>query len=204
MRILTRKIIRNSLPVVMIRLIVFLGNPGKQYEYTRHNAGWMVLSHVPFDRTPVFQNKFNGEFGQASLAGRQVYLLKPATLMNNSGKSTAACMNFYKIPPEEVLVVHDDLELAFGDIRPKTGGGMGGHNGLKSIMDALGTGDFPRLYIGIGRPEAGTGVVDHVLSPPAESEQPRYDRAIADASEALAMLESTPIERVMNEVNRRL
>ena len=147
----------------MIRLIVFLGNPGKQYEKTRHNAGWMVFPCLSFDASPVFQNKFNGEFAKVSLENRQVFLLKPGTFMNNSGKSVAACMNFFKIAPEEMLVVHDDLELEFGMMQLKTGGGLGGHNGLKSIVQAVGGRDFHRLKIGISRP-ARESVSSYVLS----------------------------------------
>ena len=166
-------------------LICFLGNPGKQYEKTRHNAGWMVLPHLIFDTTPGFQGKFNGSYAKASLENRQVILLKPGTLMNNSGKSVAACMNFFKFSPEEILVVHDDLELEFGEVRLKTGGGLGGHNGLKSIVQSIGSRDFHRLRFGISRPSRGS-VSSYVLSRFSPEEEIKLGTLLQTAAEMIS------------------
>lgn len=140
----------------MVKLLVFLGNPGKEYEKTRHNVGWIVCSHAY--GTVSWTEKFHGLIAQAE--GRR--LLKPGTYMNESGRSVRACMDFYGIAPEEVLVVHDDLELPFGTVRLQSGGGLQGHNGLKSIKQHAGSDDFLRLRIGIGRP-ARESVASYVL-----------------------------------------
>ena len=149
--------------MIPIRLICFLGNPGREYRYTRHNAPWMLIEYIPFDTVPVWQNKFKGMFAKTGLQHRQVVLLKPEVYMNKSGESLQLCMTFFKIPGEEILVVHDDLELPFGDVRIKKGNGLGGHNGLRSVSAVLGSREFHRLRIGIGRPDRGP-VSSYVLS----------------------------------------
>ena len=168
----------------MIQLIVLLGNPGTVYEKTRHNAGWMLLPHIPFDAPPRFQRKFFGEFAPAHLFSRQIMVLKPSTLMNNSGKSVAACMSFYKTAPGGLLVVHDDLELPFGESRLKQGGGLGGHNGLKSIVRSIGTEDFHRLRFGISRPQRGS-VSSYVLSRFSPEEEAVLESHLQKAAELL-------------------
>ena len=146
-----------------IRLICFLGNPGKEHRYNRHNAAWMLIEHISFDTELVWRNKFNGVFTKTDLQRRQMVLLKPEVYMNRSGESLQSCMTFFKIPRDKILVVHDDLELPFGDVRCKQGGGLGGHNGLRSVSAVLGSRDFHRLRIGIGRPHHGS-VSSYVLS----------------------------------------
>ena len=161
------------------RLIVGLGNPGAEYAATRHNVGfWFVDQLASQLKTSLaIQPKF---FGMAGRAG-ELWLLEPSTFMNRSGQAVAAPANFYKISPEEILVVHDDLDLAPGALRLKQGGGNGGHNGLKDIQAKLSTPDFWRLRIGIGHPRSlglNQQVVDFVLHPPRKEEQPDIERGI--------------------------
>jgi peptidyl-tRNA hydrolase, PTH1 family len=162
------------------RLIVGLGNPGAEYEATRHNVGfWLVdqfADKLKANLAP--QGKF---FGRTARAG-ELWLLQPTTFMNRSGQSVAALANFYKIAPDEILVVHDDLDLPPGGIRLKQGGGNGGHNGLKDIQARLGTPDFWRLRLGIGHPRElnlAQQVADFVLHPPRKEEMPVIEHALA-------------------------
>ncbi|HJW04233.1 MAG TPA: aminoacyl-tRNA hydrolase [Azospira sp.] len=161
------------------RLIVGLGNPGAEYEDTRHNAGFWFVDQLARDlKTHLAPQK--NFFGLVAKAG-DVWLLQPTTFMNRSGQSVAALARFYKIAPEEVLVVHDELDLLPGAIRLKQGGGNGGHNGLKDIQAQLGTPDFWRLRLGIGHPRSlnlKQEVVDFVLHRPRHEEQQEIDRAI--------------------------
>lgn len=151
-------------------LIVGLGNPGTEYGETRHNSGFMLVDRYCEKRgISLSQAKFQGKFGTARCNGRNVIFLKPQTFMNLSGKSVVACMQFYHIGSANLLVIHDELDLAVGDIRIKQGGGSGGHNGLKSIMTLTGRADFDRLRIGIGRPEHND-VVNYVLGRYPEGE----------------------------------
>ncbi len=146
-------------------LIVGLGNPGKEYEATRHNIGFMVVDRLAERwRAPKLQSKFKGEFAQTTIAGEPSLLLKPATYMNLSGQSVQAAMAFYKVPLEAIVVVHDDLDLELGQIKLKRGGGAGGHNGLKSIDQSVGAA-YVRVRGGVGHPGGRERVVSHVLSP---------------------------------------
>ena len=138
----------------MIQLAVFLGNPGKNHADTRHNTAWMLTEHLP-DRPP-WREKFRGRIAETTIHGAQLRLLMPLTFMNRSGESVGAAMHFYRIPSPQLIVVHDDIELPFGTIAPRFGGSVAGHNGLRSIRSALGTNQFHRLRIGIGRPNRGT------------------------------------------------
>lgn len=161
------------------RLIVGLGNPGAEYEATRHNVGfWFVDQLADQLKTSLApQPKF---FGRAGRAG-ELWLLQPTTYMNRSGQAVAALANFYKITPAEILVVHDDLDLPPGGIRLKQGGGNGGHNGLKDIQARLGTPDFWRLRLGIGHPRTlnlSQQVADFVLHPPRREEMPAIEQAL--------------------------
>lgn len=140
----------------MIKMIVFLGNPGLQYKNTRHNAGWMCCDFINEIRYENWQKKFKGSWLSYGHGDKKVIFLKPETYMNKSGESVIAAATFFKIKPEEILIVHDDLEQKYGIISFRTGGGLGGHNGLKSISAHLGTKDFHRFRIGIGRPVHGS------------------------------------------------
>ena len=144
-------------------LIVGLGNPGSEYDGTRHNAGFMVVDrYCAKHGISLSQSKFQGIFGTSRQGGRTVVFLKPQTYMHLSGKSVVACMQFYHIECANILVIHDELDLPVGDLRVKQGGGSGGHNGLKSIINLTGHSDFNRMRIGIGRPEHGD-VINYVL-----------------------------------------
>ncbi len=166
---------------IVIRLVVFLGNPGKEYERTRHNIGWLVADALPFASELAWREKFKGL--TSTRAGTT--FLKPTTFMNRSGESVAACASFFRIAPGEMLVVHDDMERPFGRVELRSGGGLGGHNGLRDIVRVLGTPDFVRLRCGISRPARGNPS-SHVLgrfSPEEEAELPEM------LSQAAALLE---------------
>ncbi len=137
-------------------LIVFLGNPGDEYKKTRHNAGFLVADFFEENKNIVWKQKFKAQFAQTNISGNKIFLLKPQTFMNKSGESVVPAMQFFKINPKNIIVIHDDLETKFGEISFKKGGGLAGHNGLKSIAQKIGTKDFLRLKIGIGRPQKGS------------------------------------------------
>lgn len=147
----------------MISLVVGLGNPGLEYEYTRHNIGFMAMDNFSFDSKLNWTRKFKGLYASVNLHGAKVHFLKPQTFMNLSGESISQCAGFFKIPAEEILVVHDELDIPFGTLILKKGGGLAGHNGLKSTAKCLGTQDFLRLRLGIDRPTRGS-VSSYVLS----------------------------------------
>lgn len=148
-------------------LVAGLGNPGRQYERTRHNAGWMVADELARRHGGSFRGKFSGQLAETRLDELRLALLKPETYMNESGRSIGAARKFFKADPADVLVVHDDVDLEPGRLQAKFGGGLAGHNGLRSIAQSLGTNDFLRLRIGVGRPGRGDrrSVADYVLDP---------------------------------------
>lgn len=172
-----------------IRLIVGLGNPGSEYEQTRHNAGFWLIDQL---RVSLQRDKnFNALVGKTRIAGEEVWLLEPQTFMNRSGQSVGAICRFYKITPDQVLVVHDELDMLPGVAKLKKGGSSGGHNGLKDITAALGTQDYWRLRIGIGHPRTlnlNQGVADFVLHRPRKEEQPLIDEAIAKSLDVLPLM----------------
>lgn len=167
--------------------VVFLGNPGKEYARTRHNAGFLLAeARRP---QPEWQGKFKGEWASELVGSRKVYLLKPQTFMNLAGESVRPMTDFFKLAPESWVAVHDDIDLPFGEVRFQAGGGLGGHNGLRSLKQHLGTDAFFRLRIGVGRPARGD-VASFVLArftPDEEIELERIlDRAAAVLRDALA------------------
>jgi peptidyl-tRNA hydrolase, PTH1 family len=166
----------------MIRLLVGLGNPGPEYVFTRHNVGWLYLDALTREEHPSWQEKFNGAFTRQVIAGESRYLLKPLTFMNRSGHSVSTMMQYFNIRADEILVIHDDLELPFGTIAYKYSGGLGGHNGLRSLTAQLGSPDFGRLRIGIGRP-AHNNITAYVLGPFPKEEESQLD-AIFDLATA--------------------
>lgn len=165
-----------------IKMIVGLGNIGAEYEHTRHNAGFWFVDELAWQMKAVFKNekKFFGDVARVD----DLWLLKPDTYMNLSGKSVSALAQFYKIQPEEILVVHDELDIPCGQIRFKLGGGNGGHNGLKDIQAKLGTPNFYRLRLGIGHPGDRNLVVGFVLNKPPAAERQLIDDAIAKSLRA--------------------
>jgi PTH1 family peptidyl-tRNA hydrolase len=166
-----------------IRLIVGLGNPGREYESTRHNVGFLWVDELARLQNLGFRSeaKFHGLTARGQLHGHEVLLLKPQTFMNVSGRSVGALAQFYKISPEEMLVVHDELDLPPGVARLKIGGGHGGHNGLKDIIAHLGNRDFWRLRIGIGHPGERSEVSNYVLNDPRREERELIDEAMQKA-----------------------
>jgi PTH1 family peptidyl-tRNA hydrolase len=168
-----------------IRLIVGLGNPGREYETTRHNVGFRWLDELARLQNLSFKNeaKFHGLAARGQLHGHEMLLLKPQTFMNASGRSVGALVQFYKIEPAEILVVHDELDLPPGVARLKLGGGHGGHNGLKDIIAHLGTRDFWRLRLGIGHPGEGADVAGYVLNNPRKEERELIDEAMQRAQD---------------------
>src|ERR687884_1845915 len=148
-------------------LVAGLGNPGREYEQTRHNVGWLVADGLARRHGGSFRSKFSGRVAEVRLGDLRLALLKPETYMNESGRSVGAAARFYKVPPEQTLLVHDDVDLEEGRLQARLGGGLAGHNGLRSIAQHLRTNDFLRLRIGVGRPGRGDPrpVADYVLSP---------------------------------------
>ena len=182
---------RRRAPVSSFDLLVAgLGNPGGQYARTRHNVGWLVVDEVAERHGGTFRGKFSGRLSEVRVGESRVALLKPETYMNESGRSIAAATSFFKVEPEAVMVVHDDVDLEEGRLQARSGGGLAGHNGLRSIADAMGTQDFLRLRIGVGRPERGDPrpVADWVLSafPPETDVDALVGRA-ADAVESVVL-----------------
>jgi peptidyl-tRNA hydrolase, PTH1 family len=146
-------------------LVAGLGNPGREYERTRHNVGWLVADELARRHGGSFRGKFSGQLAETRLDELRLALLKPETYMNESGRSIGAAGRFFKVDPGDLLVVHDDVDLEPGRLQARLGGGLAGHNGLRSIAQALGTNDFLRLRIGVGRPGRGDrrSVADYVL-----------------------------------------
>lgn len=174
-----------------IRLIVGLGNPGSEYRGTRHNAGADFVDALARRSGITLQadSKFFGLTGRITLSGHDLRLLIPTTFMNRSGKSVAAMAGFYKIPPDQILIAHDELDIPAGSARFKRGGGHGGHNGLRDVVPALGNNrDFYRLRIGIGHPGHASKVTGFVLGTPSQVDRSRMDASIDEAIDALPLL----------------
>lgn len=184
-----------------------MGNPGAEYEANRHNVGFLVLDALSRRvHAEVNQRKFEGRLGQGTLGKRRLLLFKPETLMNASGTALARAARFYKLAPVDMLVIHDELDLPFGRLQLKKGGGTGGHRGLDSIIDWLGSEDFARLRFGIGKPEgpgAKDRVVGYVLSDFSAEEQRALPELIARAAEAAEIWSLEGLAAAMNRFNRR-
>jgi PTH1 family peptidyl-tRNA hydrolase len=188
-----------------INLIVGLGNPGARYADTRHNAGFQFIDAIIGDLGTGLSpsTRFQGDIGQGSLQGHAVRLLAPNTFMNRSGAAVAQAVNFYKLALQQVLVVHDELDLPPGTVRLKRGGGAGGHNGLRDIIDCLGSPDFLRLRIGIGHPGRASEVTNYVLRPAPAEEQELIEEAIQAARRELPAIVSGDLERAMHALHSR-
>jgi len=187
-------------------IVVGLGNPGPQYAATRHNLGFMVVDALGARAGGVqFRSKFHGDLAEVRLASGPATLLKPLTYMNGSGRSVQAALAFFKLPPSELLVVHDELDLSFGDLRLKAGGGDAGHNGLKSITQQLGTSEYPRLRVGIGKPPPGFrgSGADFVLEGFRPAEKAELDPLVERAADAVELVAKHGLAAAMNTTNRR-
>jgi peptidyl-tRNA hydrolase, PTH1 family len=182
-------------------LVVGLGNPGREYARHRHNAGWMVVEELARRHGASWKSKFSGQLAELRLDGHRVALLKPETYMNESGRSVAAAARFYKVEPDAILVVHDEGDFDLGRLQARKGGGLAGHNGLRSIAQHLKTPDFMRLRIGVGRPERGDPrpLADYVLS--NFEAHDNADALIARAADAIEMLDAEGLDRAQAQFN---
>ncbi|MGH8283539.1 MAG: aminoacyl-tRNA hydrolase [Gammaproteobacteria bacterium] len=189
---------------MQIQLVVGLGNPGAEYVLTRHNAGFWFVDALARAHGARFsqERKFSGDVCRLSISGHDLRLLKPATFMNRSGQSVQALAAYLKLTPEAILVAHDDLDLPVGVVRLKQGGGHGGHNGLKDIMDHLGE-SFSRLRFGIGRPPHGQEVIDYVLHRPGEEDQSKNMEAVVAAMAVMPRILAGEMEKAMHELHSR-
>jgi PTH1 family peptidyl-tRNA hydrolase len=190
-----------------IPLIVGLGNPGREYAATRHNLGWLALDELCTHATIPggFKKKFQGEFAKGAIGGRECVFLRPETYMNESGRSVQGAVSFFHAAPGDVIVLHDELDLPFGEVRVKLGGGHAGHNGLRSLIQNLGTADFVRVRMGVGRPPPSFAgeVADFLLSTFFAEERPQVPDIVTGGVAAVRKILSDGLERAMNEINTR-
>jgi PTH1 family peptidyl-tRNA hydrolase len=183
-------------------LVVGLGNPGERYARTRHNAGAMVVDELLERADAKLKSHKSGNLiAEVTLAGERVVLARPTTYMNESGRPVRELARWYKIPPESIIVVHDEIDVPFGEIRVKVGGGTAGHNGLSSIVNHLSTKDFTRVRVGVGRPR-GEGV-EHVLGEFSGAQRKELPHVIDRAADAVERILEAGAERAMNEVNTK-
>ena len=184
-------------------LVVGLGNPGREYAANRHNVGWMVVDELARRHDGSFRSKFDGRLAEVRIDGHKVALLKPETYMNESGRSVKAAMRFFKLEPDAVLVVHDESDLEPGRLQARRGGGLAGHNGLRSVAGHLGTPEFLRLRVGVGRPGRGDPrpLADYLLSDFEPHEDP--DRLVRQAAEAVELLDAEGLEAAQQRINDR-
>jgi peptidyl-tRNA hydrolase, PTH1 family len=182
-------------------LVAGLGNPGREYALNRHNVGWMVVEELARRHDASFRGKFSGQLGEVRVGDEKLALLKPETFMNESGRSIAAAARFFKVEPEAILIVHDDVDLEPGRLQARQGGGLAGHNGLRSISQVLGTQEFLRLRIGVGRPERGDRrpVSDYVLS--NFDEFTNVDELVGSAADAVETIVTDGLEAAQQRFN---
>lgn len=187
-------------------LVVGLANPGPDYEGTRHNIGWDVLQELASRALPMpasfsTHKKTNCEIAQTRLADKQVVLARPRSYMNLSGGPVSAVAKYFSVKPTDVMVIHDEIDIDFGQVRLKRGGGEGGHNGLRSMSSSLGTRDYIRVRAGVGRPPGRMDVADFVLKRFSKLEQPNVPFLIQDAADAVEMLLKHGLETAQNQVH---
>lgn len=185
-----------------LRLVVGLGNPGLQYARNRHNVGFMLLDRLAAEQHAEFSHKrFDSKLCEITLEGKRVLLVKPQTYMNSSGSAVEGAAAFYHIPTNEIMIVHDDLDLPLGRLRVRSGGGAGGHHGVESVIDKMGTDEIPRLRIGIGRPDTHEDV-GHVLGNFSEVEKSLIEDVLDQGEQALRVWLSSGIISAMNQFNQ--
>jgi PTH1 family peptidyl-tRNA hydrolase len=187
----------------MIKLIVGLGNPGRQYEKTRHNAGFFFLDELAKERSLEWlkKNEFQAHVAEMRVASDKVLMMKPQTYMNRSGVSVGLAARYFKLNPDEILVVHDELDFDAGKLRVKKDGGHAGHNGLKDIINHLGSRSFYRIRLGVGRPVNESPVADYVLSEPSKQERQLLLAAINRGLCLIDRIIVGDMDLVMNELN---
>lgn len=187
-----------------MKLIAGLGNPGAKYTETRHNVGFMVAEALAAAASVSLKKKgHQGFYGVGRVAGQECTILLPQTYMNLSGVSVGSAYKSLGLAPGDLIVIHDDIDLPFGTLKLRVGGGHGGHNGIRSIREVLGSGEFIRLKIGVGRPAGAGDVAGHVLSAFASSERNLLDRVLAGSIQALTLLLERGVSAAMNEFNNR-
>jgi PTH1 family peptidyl-tRNA hydrolase len=187
-----------------MKIIVGLGNPGRKYERTRHNAGFLVVDELANNlHVDVAQDKYHALIGKARIGSESAVLAKPQTYMNDSGRAVAAILRETYATVSDLMVIHDELDLPLGTVRVKIGGGHGGHNGLRSLIEYLGSPDFIRVRIGIGRPALNMDPADYVLSPFLAEERPAASEAVAKAAEAVRLIVAEGFTRAMNIVHQK-
>ena len=185
-----------------MKMIVGLGNPGSEYARTKHNVGFMFLDALAEKLgADNWKTKYDALVAEARIGTEKVLLVKPLTYMNESGRAVGPLMSWYKLAPEDLIVVHDDMDIPAGTIRIRRKGSAGGHNGMKSILYHVGDENFPRLRIGIGRPLPGWTVVKHVLAPFSEEDAPKIREAIAYLLPALECVVTDGVDLAMNRYN---
>jgi PTH1 family peptidyl-tRNA hydrolase len=184
-------------------LVAGLGNPGREYARNRHNVGWMVADELARRHGGSWRAKFNGQLAEIRIDGHKVALLKPETFMNDSGRAVQAAVKFFKLDPDAVLVVHDEGDLELGRLQARIGGGAGGHNGLRSVTQQLGTPDFMRLRVGVGRPGRGDQrkLADFVLADFRPEDDP--DGLVRVAADAVETLDAEGLEAAQRAINAK-
>jgi PTH1 family peptidyl-tRNA hydrolase len=182
-------------------LVVGLGNPGREYARNRHNVGWLVVDELARRHGGSWRSKFSGQIAEVRIDSHKVALLKPETYMNESGRSVQAAARFFKVDPDAILVVHDEGDFDLGRLQARRGGGLAGHNGLRSIAQQLGTQEFLRLRIGVGRPGRGDPrrLADYVLSNFEPHDD--ADKIVANAADAVELLDAEGVEATQRAVN---
>jgi PTH1 family peptidyl-tRNA hydrolase len=182
-------------------LVAGLGNPGRAYARNRHNVGWLVADELARRHGGAWRGKFHGQLAEIRIDGHKVALLKPETFMNDSGRAVSEAMRFFKLDPDSVLVVHDESDLPRGRLQARAGGGLAGHNGLRSVAQHLATTEFLRLRVGVGRPERGDRrpLADYLLADFEPHEDP--DRLVAAAADAVETLDAEGLEAAQRAIN---
>ena len=195
------RLLRRGSASTLDLLVAGLGNPGREYERTRHNVGWLVVDELARRHGGSWRSKFSGSLAEVRVDGSKLALLKPETYMNESGRSVAAATRFFKVPAESLLVVHDDVDLEAGRLQARRGGGLAGHNGLRSLVQQLGTQEFLRLRVGVGRPGRGDprSVSDWVLS--GFAPQDDVDALVSRAADAVEMIVAEGLDAAQSRFN---
>ncbi len=193
------------MPNNTIQIIAGLGNPGNEYENTRHNAGFWFIDRLLYQHNLSLkkENKFFADAAKVNIGSSTVWLIKPMNFMNRSGQSIARLAQFYKIKPEQILVVHDELDLSPGSVKLKQGGGHGGHNGLRDTINQLGSKDFYRLRLGIGHPGSKEQVVGYVLGKTPVREKDLIESAIDKSIDSLALILNGDMQKAMNQLHTK-
>lgn len=187
-----------------MHIIIGLGNPTSKYQATRHNIGWDAITRISDDyHIPLDIKSHKALCGKGYIEGEKVILAQPLTYMNLSGESVRELVDYYKVSPEEIIVIYDDISLEVGQLRIRKKGSAGGHNGIKSIIAHLGTDEFPRIKVGVGDKPKGWELADYVLSSFTGEEQPAIREALQDASDASKKIITTGIDDAMNQYNKK-